>query len=138
MQATIQPAVVGATGYAGFELARLLARHPQVKKPVLFTRNGEAGAMAKLDELYPHVSGNGGHPLEPFRWETLRSKGVDVLFLATPHEVSREWVPEAIQRGIKVIDLSGAWRLSTPDYRAVYSFKDDDPALADQLTAQAV
>jgi N-acetyl-gamma-glutamyl-phosphate reductase len=138
MPQSIQPAVVGATGYAGFELARLLARHPQVKKPVLFTRNGEAGATAKLDELYPHVSGNGGYPLEPFRWEALRAKGVDVLFLATPHEVSREWVPQAVAQGIHVIDLSGAWRLETPEYRAIYDFKDKNPALADKLMAQAV
>src|SRR5579871_5759271 len=138
MPQTIQPAVVGATGYAGFELARLLARHPQVKKPVLFTRNGEAGATAKLDELYPHVSGNGGYPLEPFRWETLKAKGVNVLFLATPHEVSREWVPEAIAKGVHVIDLSGAWRLETPEYRAIYAFNDPNPAVADKVMAQAV
>ena len=138
MPQTIQPAVVGATGYAGFELARLLARHPYAKKPVLFTRNGEAGTTARLDELYPHVSGNGGYPLEPFHWETLKAKGVNVLFLATPHEVSREWVPEAVAQGIHVIDLSGAWRLETPEYRAIYDFKDENPALADKVMAQAV
>lgn len=134
----IQTAVVGATGYAGFELVRLLARHPQSRKPVLFTRNGEAGTTAKLDELYPQISGNGGFPLEPFKWETLKSKGVDVLFLATPHEVSREWVPEAVQQGVHVIDLSGAWRLESPENRAIYDFKDNNPELADKLTAQAV
>jgi N-acetyl-gamma-glutamyl-phosphate reductase len=138
MPQTIQPAVVGATGYAGFELARLLARHPCAKKPVLFTRNGEAGTTAKLDELYPHVSGNGGYPLEPFCWETLKAKGVNVLFLATPHEVSRDWVPEAIAQGLHVIDLSGAWRLETPEYRAIYDFKDKNPVLADKVMAQAV
>jgi N-acetyl-gamma-glutamyl-phosphate reductase len=138
MPQTIQPAVVGATGYAGFELARLLARHPHAKKPVLFTRNGEAGTTAKLDELYPHVSGNGGYLLEPFHWETLKAKGVNVLFLATPHEVSREWVPEAVAQGVHVIDLSGAWRLETPEYRAIYDFKDENPALADRVMAQAV
>jgi N-acetyl-gamma-glutamyl-phosphate reductase len=138
MPQTIQPAVVGATGYAGFELVRLLARHPYAKKPALFTRNGEAGTTAKLDELYPHVSGDGGYPLEPFRWETLRAKGVNVLFLATPHEVSREWAPQAVAQGIHVIDLSGAWRLETPEYRAVYDFKDENPALADKVMAQAV
>jgi len=138
MPQTIQPAVVGATGYAGFELARLLARHPYANKPVLFTRNGEAGTTAKLDELYPHVSGNGGYLLEPFHWETLKAKGVNVLFLATPHEVSREWVPEAVAQGVHVIDLSGAWRLETPEYRAIYDFKDENPALADRVMAQAV
>ena len=138
MPQIIQPAVVGATGYAGFELVRLLARHPQAKKPVLFTRNGEAGTTAKLDELYPQISGNGGFPLEPFKWETLKAKGVDVLFLATPHEVSREWVPEAVKQGVHVIDLSGAWRLESPENRAIYDFKDENPELADKLTTQAV
>jgi N-acetyl-gamma-glutamyl-phosphate reductase len=138
MPATIQTAVVGATGYAGFELARLLARHPRAKKAVLFTRTGEASATAQLDELYPHVSGNGGYPLEPFRWETLRAKGVDVLFLATPHEVSREWAPEALAHGVHVIDLSGAWRLENPEYRAIYKFHDKEPALAEKTAAQAV
>src|SRR5882724_7127273 len=133
MPQTIQPAVVGATGYAGFELARLLARHPHAKKPVLFTRNGEAGTTAKLDELYPHVSGNGGYPMEPFRWETLRAKGVNVLFLATPHEISREWVPKAIAQGVHVIDLSGAWGLKTREYRPTNEFKDQNPAIAAQF-----
>ncbi|HLJ87295.1 MAG TPA: N-acetyl-gamma-glutamyl-phosphate reductase [Candidatus Angelobacter sp.] len=140
--ASIQPAIVGATGYAGFELTRLLLRHPKVKKPVLFAREEsatlESAAGANLDEVYPHLSGNGGYPLETFQWEKLRNKGIDLLFLATPHELSREWVPEAMRRGIRVIDLSGAWRISSPEYRAIYKFKDADPAEADRLTAQAV
>jgi N-acetyl-gamma-glutamyl-phosphate reductase len=137
-QPIVQPAVVGATGYAGFELVRLLLRHPQVKKPVLFTREGENANPAQLDEVYPHISGNGGYPLEPFQWETLNKNRVNVLFLATPHEVSREWAPEAVRRGVHVVDLSGAWRLATPAYRAVYKFHDSDAQAADQLTAEAV
>ncbi|HKF20502.1 MAG TPA: N-acetyl-gamma-glutamyl-phosphate reductase [Candidatus Angelobacter sp.] len=137
MQPTIQPAVVGASGYAGFELARLLLRHPRVKKPVLFAREGEGGS-SRLDELYPHLSGNGGFPLEPFSWQALAAKGVNVLFLATPHEISRAWTPEALQHGVHVIDLSGAWRLACAASREVYQFHDSDPALADRLTAQAV
>jgi N-acetyl-gamma-glutamyl-phosphate reductase len=138
MTHTVQPAVVGATGYAGFELARLLLRHPRVKKPVLFTREGDNAGPASLDQLYPHISGNGGFPMEPFSWAALASRGVNVLFLATPHEVSREWVPEAMRRGLHVIDLSGAWRLACAASRAVYEFHDSDPELADQVTAQAV
>ena len=133
MPATIQPAIVGATGYAGFELARLLLRHPQVKKPALFTREGEGNAPAQLDQVYPHVSGNGGYPLESFSWNALQKKGVNVLFLATPHEVSRAWTPEALRRGVQVVDLSGAWRINTPAYREVYAFHDADPQLADEL-----
>jgi N-acetyl-gamma-glutamyl-phosphate reductase len=137
MHPTIQPAVVGASGYVGFELARLLLRHPRVKKPVLFAREGEAGS-SRLDELYPHLSGNGGFPLEPFSWESLAAKGVNVLFLATPHEISRAWTPQALEHGVHVIDLSGAWRLACAASREVYQFHDSDPALADRLTAQAV
>src|SRR5215467_8216565 len=140
MQPKIQPAVVGATGYAGFELARLLLRHPRTKKPLLFAREGEGEGQgpSHLDELYPHISGNGGYPLEPFSWEKISAQGVNVLFLATPHEVSREWAPEALRRNVQVIDLSGAWRLTGPAARAVYEFHDHDPELADQLTNQAV
>lgn len=134
----IQSAVLGATGYAGFELVRLLARHPRSKKPVLFSRNGESATTARLDDLYPQISGNGGFPLVPFNWETLRAKSVDVVFLATPHEFSREWVPEAMRQGLHVIDLSGAWRLEKPEHREIYDFKDENPDLADKLTAQAV
>jgi N-acetyl-gamma-glutamyl-phosphate reductase len=137
---SVQPAVIGATGYAGFELTRLLLRHPRLKKPVLFAREGDPAdaALPGLDELYPHISGNGGYPLEPLEWDALEAKGVDVLFLATPHEFSREWTAEALNHGVRVIDLSGAWRLATPSARAVYQFHDHDPKIAEQLTAQAV
>ncbi len=135
MPAAPQPAVVGSTGYAGFELTRLLLRHGKVRKPLLLGRDGEAGASLDLSEIYPHVAGNGGYPIETFSWERL--KGVDVLFLSTPHEVSREWVPEAVARGIRVIDLSGAWRLKKSEHRAVYGFTNGDKRAA-QLDASAV
>ena len=116
MNTKIQPAVFGATGYSGFELVRLLAHHPGVKKPLLF-RNGEGGGVADLSEAYPQLAGNGGFPLESFSWQRMKDAGVDVVFLATPHEFSREWVPEAVARGFRVIDLSGAWRLKDAAHR---------------------
>ena len=137
MSARVQPAIVGATGYAGFELARLLLRHPHAKTPLLLAREG-SGSVATLNDAYPQVSGNGSYPLEPFSWETLAARGVDVLFLATPHEVSRAWAPEAEKRGVRVVDLSGAWRLRRQEHRAVYGFKDADVAAADRLTRKAV
>jgi len=60
------------------------------------------------------------------------------MFLATPHEASREWVPELLARGIRVIDLSGAWRLQEPANRAVYKLHDQDPVLAATLQQEAV
>jgi len=77
-------------------------------------------------------------PLEGFSWEALHRRGADLLFLATPHEVSRALAPEAVRRGLRVIDLSGAWRLRSPEYRAAYNFTDADPAAAEVLTGRAV
>ena len=81
-----------------------------------------------LAEIHPQLGGNNGSgdlKLEPFSWELLAERGVDVLFLATPHEQSREWAPEALKRGMRVIDLSGAWRLTDAANRAVYAFEDE-------------
>jgi N-acetyl-gamma-glutamyl-phosphate reductase len=74
----------------------------------------------------------------PFDWQKLSESGVDVLFLATPHETSREWAPEALKRGIRVIDLSGAWRLKQQQHRALYGFHDSNPAIASQVSEAAV
>ena len=133
----VQSAVFGATGYSGFELVRLLARHDGAKKPILFSRNGDS-AYKDLSDAYPQIAGNGGFPFESFSWQRMKDAGVDVLFLATPHEFSRELVPEAISRGFRVIDLSGAWRLKDAAHRAVYGFNDADPAAAAQIEDAAV
>jgi N-acetyl-gamma-glutamyl-phosphate reductase len=138
MTAKLRTAVLGATGYSGLELTRLLARHPRLEKSLLLRREGDANGPSHLTEVFPALAGNGGYPLESFSWDRLRRHGVDLLFLATPHEVSRALVPEAIARGIRVIDLSGAWRLKMEQNRAVYGFEDKDSQLAAQLTDQAV
>jgi N-acetyl-gamma-glutamyl-phosphate reductase len=124
MNASLQPAVFGATGYSGFELVRLLARHPATAKPILVRRNGESGGYADLSEAYPQLAGNGGFPFQNFSWQQMKNAGVDVVFLATPHEFSRELAPEAIAQGFRVIDLSGAWRLKHTENRAVYGFAE--------------
>jgi N-acetyl-gamma-glutamyl-phosphate reductase len=124
MNSKVQPAVFGATGYSGFELVRLLARHPGAKKPMLLRRNGESGGYADLSEAYPQLAGNGGFPFQSFSWQEMKCAGVDVVFLATPHEFSRELAPEAVAQGFRVVDLSGAWRLKQAENRAVYGFAE--------------
>lgn len=146
MKDTVQTAIVGVTGYAGAELARLLLHHPRLKgKPPVFAGRVDAKDVARggvpLGEIHPELidsKGNGALKQEPFTWELLKERGVEVLFLATPHEQSREWVPEALERGIKVIDLSGAWRLVESANRAVYAFEDDGTDLAAATQAKAV
>jgi N-acetyl-gamma-glutamyl-phosphate reductase len=143
---TVQTAVVGVTGYAGAELARLLLRHPRLKgKPPVFAGRVDAEDAVRggipLSEIHPELADSNGHGnlcQQPFSWELLSDLDVDVLFLATPHEQSREWVPEALKRGIRVIDLSGAWRLTEAANRAVYAFEDDGTELAQATQEQAV
>lgn len=146
MTRKVQTAIVGVTGYAGAELARLLIAHPRFegKPPVLAGRvegkDLERGGVP-LTEIHPQLGGSEvAHALkmEPFSWELLSERGVDVLFLATPHEQSREWVPEALKRNIRVIDLSGAWRLTQAANRAVYKFEDEGTELAAATQAKAV
>jgi N-acetyl-gamma-glutamyl-phosphate reductase len=146
MSKTIQTAVAGVTGYAGAELASLLLRHPRLQgTPPVFVGRVDAKDAARggvpLAEIHPPLvdsHGSGNLMMEPFSWELLTSRGVEVLFLATPHEQSREWVPEALARGIRVIDLSGAWRLTEAANRAVYAFDDEGTQLAVATQAQAV
>jgi len=138
LNTAIQSAVFGATGYSGFELVRLLARHPHAKKPLLFQRNGESGGYADLSEAYPQIAGNGGFPFESFSLGRMKDAGADCVFFATPHEFSRELVPEMVAAGLRVVDLSGAWRLKDAANRAVYSFDDADPKAAAELDGQAV
>ena len=137
MASKLKTAVLGATGYSGFELTRILLRHDRLEKPLLMKRESGKGG-ADLAESFPALSGNGGYPLEPFSVEKLKQSGVGLLFLATPHELSRTLVPEVLGAGIRVIDLSGAWRLREEKHRAVYGFDDADVKAAQETTEQAV
>ncbi len=138
MPAKLKIAVLGATGYSGLELTRILLRHPKVEKPVLLRRTADNGTASDLADVFPALSGNGGYPLHPLSWTALKHQGVELLFLATPHEASRALVPEAIAQGLRVIDLSGAWRLKQEQHRAIYGFEDSDSVTAAELTKKAV
>jgi len=138
MGAKLKTAVLGATGYSGLELTRILLRHPRIEKPALLRRAADNGSPTDLADVFPALSGNGGYPLHSLSWPALKQQGVQLLFLATPHEVSRSLVPEAISQGLRVIDLSGAWRLKEEQHRAIYSFQDSDAAKASELTNRAV
>ncbi len=146
---SVRTAVAGVTGYAGAELARLLLGHPRLQgqTPVFLGRmDGDAstprpGTPQTLYNLHPQLARNNGRPapeVVPFTWQHLHDSGTEVLFLATPHEQSREWVPAAIASGLRVIDLSGAWRLHDPANAAVYQLQDADPGIAATLQKEAV
>jgi N-acetyl-gamma-glutamyl-phosphate reductase len=137
MSAKLKTAVLGASGYSGLELTRILERHPRLEKPMLLRREGSSGT-ADLAQVFPELSGNGGYPLRALSWPELKRQDVQLLFLGTPHEASRALVPVAIAQGLRVIDLSGAWRLKEAQHRAIYSFQDEDSVTAAELTLKAV
>ena len=134
-------AVMGVSGYAGMELARLLLHHPKLKgKTPLFL--GRPGSISEpLVNLHPQLldkQKTANLQVEPFDWDRLQSEKVDVLFLALPHEQSRTLAPEALARGIRIIDLSGAWRLEDAGNRAVYAFEDEGSEKAILMQREAV
>jgi N-acetyl-gamma-glutamyl-phosphate reductase len=127
------------SGYAGAELARLLLHHPKLDSMPLFFGREESAATA-LNSMHPSLKGVASDTMmvEPFSWKRLEEQGTQLLFTATPHEQSRAWVPEALARGLRVIDLSGAWRLKEEKNRVVYHFEDADPVRAFGVQKQAI
>jgi N-acetyl-gamma-glutamyl-phosphate reductase len=118
-------AIVGASGYTGMELTRLLARHPRLRPTALYSDKwaGEpAGARLPLDG-----------PAAQLRYAALAEAGAldaEVAFLATPAEASAELAPRLVARGVRVVDLSGAFRLEDPAaYPRWYGFEHPAPAL---------
>jgi N-acetyl-gamma-glutamyl-phosphate reductase len=137
-------AIAGVSGYAGGELARLLLNHPRFigVSPNFFSRAKETDSSKKvtLADLHPALLGNKSalNVVEPFDWNLLEDAGIELLFLATPHEQSRELVPAALERGIRIVDLSGAWRLQDASNRSVYKMTDQNPQLAAAIQEEAI
>lgn len=122
---TKRVAVVGATGYAGAELTAILARHPSVSLVALFSSTG--GTRGPVSPALPQ------HIAEPFAYDALLASNAEIVFLATPNEVSAELAPKLVDAGMQVIDLSGAFRLANPDlYPNWYGFAHERPALLNE------
>jgi len=123
----VSVAVVGATGYSGSELTTILARHPHASIAGLFSSSGSA--KAPVSPSRPDLVA------EPFSIDKLLDAAPEIAFLATPNEVSAELAPKMIDAGIRVIDLSGAFRLQDPGlYPSWYGFAHERP----ELLAEAV
>lgn len=126
----IRAAVVGATGYAGAELVRLLAGHPQVTLDLLTSRKF---AGTRFDQVYPSLTGVTDQVCEALSMAALCDRA-DVIFLALPHKIPMSIVPELMAADKKVIDLSADFRFKD---QAVYE-AHYQPHTAGHLLDQAV
>lgn len=124
-------AVVGATGYAGYELARLLVRHPEIEKPTFYLRDAHANVRC-LTQLFPQLRGWGEAPCKTLSVDAIASSGAETVFLSTPHEASVEMVPQLLAANpkLRIIDLSGAFRFQEPEtFERWYKMTPPDAAL---------
>jgi N-acetyl-gamma-glutamyl-phosphate reductase len=120
--------IVGATGYTGVELLRLLAFHPEVELKMITSR-GEAGKP--VSELFPNLRGHVDLTFSEPNVEHLAA--CDVVFFATPHCVAMALVPELIARGTRVIDLSADFRLKdAQQWESWYNMPHTAPELLEQ------
>ncbi len=121
----IKAAVLGATGYAGIELVRLLTSHPDVSLEILGSKSFKG---EKINEIYRNLS----HVLEKECTEVDLDEVAkcDVAFCALPHGASKEVIPALVERGLKVIDLSGDFRYDDINvYEKWYGEKHSSPDL---------
>src|SRR5690625_230871 len=101
--------IVGASGYSGLELIRLLHNHPHAQLTSIIS-GSQVGK--RLAEIYPHLSTIIQQELAEFDAQRLAAEA-DLVFLATPSGVSQELVPQLLEAGLPCIDLSGDFRLKS-------------------------
>ncbi|MDI6736250.1 MAG: N-acetyl-gamma-glutamyl-phosphate reductase [bacterium] len=105
----VKVGIIGATGYAGKELIRLLLRHPGIEIVSLSAKL--PGNTSSISPIFPEFKGIIDLPCINFEEAASIAKIVDLVFLALPHTVSMKIVPEFLESGKKVIDLSADFRL---------------------------
>lgn len=112
----MQVGIIGATGYGGLELLRFLYNHSEIEKIHLFSSSEDG---VSFSNKYTHLRRIIDQPLQKIEPEALQK--LDVIFTSTPSGVSSKLIPEVLTEHIKVIDLSGDFRIkNTEDYEKWY------------------
>lgn len=109
-------AVVGVRGYSGLELTRILLQHPAVQVVGCYSTDKEF----QLSTYLPDAAAKSVAVVPVAR--AFENKEIQTVFLCTPAEASLELAPKFLAQGCRVIDLSGAFRLKTSDYKKWYGF----------------
>ena len=123
----VRVGILGYTGFSGAELVGLLEKHPGIDPVLLNHRKAEESAPDRR----PVACGGNRQPLAQAPWgpRVLAENGIELVFAATPPEVSMEVIPEVLAQGARAIDLSGAFRLSAEQYRRWYGAEHTQPGL---------
>jgi N-acetyl-gamma-glutamyl-phosphate reductase len=127
---SIQVAVIGAAGYAGEELLRILTRHRQADVAVITSRKY---ADQPVSTVFPRFTGSDLKFSAPDVDQI--AKTCDVVFLALPHGLATEYAIPLLEAGLKVIDISADFRLKSPKKYKEY-YQEDHPAV--ELLSEAV
>lgn len=131
----VRAAVLGATGYAGREVLTLLARHPRVRVTALMSSGRDGKKAFPIEQSHLSLRGRFAVPCGALDLEDLATAEPEVVFLATPHETSHDIVPPLLAAGIRIVDLSGAYRLKDATaYARWYGFAHE----AAEALAEAV
>lgn len=126
----VKVGIVGGTGYTGVELLRLLALHEEAEV-VAITSRAESGR--RVDDLYPNLRGH--YELAFSEPDVQRLAACDIVFFATPHNVAMNLVPELLDAGARVVDLSADYRIRDA---ALWSHWYGEPHASPELLQQAV
>lgn len=134
MAQKIKAAILGASGYTGAELIRLLQRHPYVEI-TLMTADRKAGMP--IDDVFAHLGGEGLPELVAIADVDWGNIALDVVFCALPHATSQRIIKEIFEKSanqnIKVVDLSADFRIrDAKTYAKWYGGEHDAPALQDE------
>ena len=126
----IRTAILGASGYVGGELLRLISAHPELRAAKLF---GESKAGKDIAEVHPHLAAvHAGTSFQ--RFEASALDGVDLVFAALPHGHSQDIAPAILDRGIPFVDLGADFRLDdAATYERWYGHAHKAPQLLDSF-----
>ncbi len=123
---SIKVGIQGASGYTGGELVRLLARDPEVS---IEFATSQRFAGQPMSTIYPHLK-NGPELICTPLDDLSVVDGCDLVFCALPHVTSMEVVPELLEKGVKVVDLSADFRITDPEvYKKWYGEEHKAPHL---------
>ncbi len=119
----LKTSIIGASGYTGAELASMVQNHPNLTLAGLYVSANSVDAGKSIASIHARLSGVVDAALLPLTDIDAVAKHNDVIFLATAHEVSHDLAPLFLAKGCQVFDLSGAFRVSSPNfYREYYGF----------------